>query len=168
MTNVRRRVTTVAASSVSSGRAPSTWSPRGGLRHGGRLGRLPPGVRHRCRGPGRALRKDSGRHLGGRPTYLADAFAAAQSFKVESKRADKTFPMNSIQLSQAVGGDLAGAVPHVAVDVHKPGSDGICGDPGERRLCPCPCSPAPAACPSAWAAGGEPAPAASTAPCPPG
>ena len=53
-------------------------------------------------------------------TYLADAFAAAKSFKVESKRADKTYPMNSIQLSQAVGGDLAELFPNVAVDVHHP------------------------------------------------
>ena len=52
--------------------------------------------------------------------YLADAFAVAKSFKVESKRADKMFPMNSIQLSQAVGGDLAELFPHVAVDVHTP------------------------------------------------
>ena len=53
-------------------------------------------------------------------TYLADAFAVAKSFKVESKRADKMFPINSIQLSQAVGGDLAELFPHVAVDVHTP------------------------------------------------
>ena len=53
-------------------------------------------------------------------TYLADEFAAARTFKVESKRADKNFYLNSIQISQAVGGDLAEAFPHVAVDVHKP------------------------------------------------
>ena len=53
-------------------------------------------------------------------TYLADAFAAAKSFKVESQRADKTYPMNSIQLSQAVGGDLAELFPDVTVDVHHP------------------------------------------------
>ena len=53
-------------------------------------------------------------------TYLADAFAAAKSFKVESRRADKTYPMNSIQLSQAVGGIDIRIVPHVAVDVHHP------------------------------------------------
>ena len=52
--------------------------------------------------------------------YLADAFASAKSFKVESKRADKNFPMNSIQVSQAVGGDLAEAFPNVRVDVHHP------------------------------------------------
>ena len=52
--------------------------------------------------------------------YLAPAFAAAKSFKVESKRADKTYYLNSIQISQAVGGELAEAFPHVEVDVHKP------------------------------------------------
>lgn len=52
--------------------------------------------------------------------YLAPAFATAKSFKVESKRADKNFPMNSIQISQAVGGDLAELFPGVAVDVHHP------------------------------------------------
>jgi thiamine biosynthesis protein ThiI len=53
-------------------------------------------------------------------SYLCGAFAAAKSFKVESKRADKRFPMTSIQLSQAVGGLLAAAFPQVAVDVHTP------------------------------------------------
>ena len=53
-------------------------------------------------------------------TYLADDFARARSFKVESKRADKQFHMNSIQISQAVGGELAEAFPNVTVDVHKP------------------------------------------------
>ena len=53
-------------------------------------------------------------------TYLADALTAAKSFKVESKRADKTFPMGSIQLSQWVGGALHDAFPHLKVDVHHP------------------------------------------------
>ena len=53
-------------------------------------------------------------------TYLADALTAAKSFKVESKRADKTFPMGSIQLSQWVGGALHDAFPHLTVDVHTP------------------------------------------------
>ena len=53
-------------------------------------------------------------------TYLADAFAEARTFKVESKRADKHFYLNSIQISQTVGGELAEAFPNVSVDVHKP------------------------------------------------
>lgn len=52
--------------------------------------------------------------------YLSAAFAGAKTFKVESKRADKTFPLSSIQLSQAVGGELAEAFPAVGVDVHNP------------------------------------------------
>ena len=53
-------------------------------------------------------------------SYLAEEFARAKSFKVESKRADKHFHLNSIQVSQAVGGDLAEAFPSVPVDVHHP------------------------------------------------
>ncbi len=53
-------------------------------------------------------------------TYLGDAMRAARSFKVESKRADKSFPMGSIQLSQYVGGWLQEAFPHIKVDVHNP------------------------------------------------
>lgn len=52
--------------------------------------------------------------------YLGDDLDCAKSFKVESKRSDKAFPMTSIQLSQAIGGRLAEAHPHVAVDVHHP------------------------------------------------
>ena len=52
--------------------------------------------------------------------YLGEDLDCAESFKVESKRSDKQFPMNSIQLSQEIGGRLAEAHPHVAVDVHHP------------------------------------------------
>ena len=52
--------------------------------------------------------------------YMADAMRSAKSFKVETKRADKSFPMTSIQISQYVGGELAEAYPDTAVDVHDP------------------------------------------------
>ena len=52
--------------------------------------------------------------------YLGDAMRAAKSFKVETRRSDKSFPMTSIQLSQYVGGELAEAFPDTAVDVHDP------------------------------------------------
>ena len=52
--------------------------------------------------------------------YMADAMRRAKSFKVETKRADKSFPMTSIQISQYVGGELAEAFPGTAVDVHAP------------------------------------------------
>ena len=52
--------------------------------------------------------------------YLREDMLNAKSFKVESKRSDKAFPMTSIQLSQYVGGELAEAFPDTAVDVHNP------------------------------------------------
>ena len=52
--------------------------------------------------------------------YMGDDLDCAASFKVESKRSDKRFPMTSIQLSQEIGGRLAEAHPNTAVDVHNP------------------------------------------------
>ena len=52
--------------------------------------------------------------------YLRDEMESARSFKVESKRSDKAFPMTSIELSQYVVGELADAYPDTAVDVHDP------------------------------------------------
>ena len=53
-------------------------------------------------------------------SYLKDDMENAKSFKVEGKRSDKRFPMNSIQLAQFVGGELAEAYPDCEVDVHNP------------------------------------------------
>ena len=52
--------------------------------------------------------------------YLGEDLDCAKSFKVESKRSDKSFPLGSIQISQEIGGRLAEAHPSVAVDVHHP------------------------------------------------
>ena len=52
--------------------------------------------------------------------YLREDMERVRSFKVESKRSDKSFPMTSIELSQYVGGLLAEAYPNVQVDVHEP------------------------------------------------
>ena len=52
--------------------------------------------------------------------YLGDDLDCAESFKVESKRSDKAFPMNSIAISQEIGGRLAEAHPSCRVDVHNP------------------------------------------------
>ena len=53
-------------------------------------------------------------------SYLGDELDCAASFKVESKRSDKQFPLSSIQISQEIGGRLADAHPNVPVDVHHP------------------------------------------------
>ena len=52
--------------------------------------------------------------------YLGEDLDCAKSFKVESKRSDKRFPLTSIGISQEIGGRLAEAHPTVAVDVHNP------------------------------------------------
>ncbi len=52
--------------------------------------------------------------------YLGDDLDMASSFKVESKRSDKAFPMTSIQISQEIGGRIAEAHPNCQVDVHHP------------------------------------------------
>ncbi len=53
-------------------------------------------------------------------SYLGDDLDAAPSFKVESKRSDKQFPLTSIALSQEIGGRLAESHPNCEVDVHHP------------------------------------------------
>ena len=52
--------------------------------------------------------------------YLGDDLECAESFKVESKRSDKRFPLTSIGISQEIGGRLAEAHPNCRVDVHHP------------------------------------------------
>ena len=52
--------------------------------------------------------------------YLGEDLDMAKSFKVESKRSDKQFPLSSIAISQEIGGRLAEAHPDCKVDVHHP------------------------------------------------
>ncbi len=52
--------------------------------------------------------------------YLGDDLDCAESFKVESKRSDKAFPLTSIAISQEIGGRLAEVHPTCRVDVHHP------------------------------------------------
>ena len=52
--------------------------------------------------------------------YLREDMENAASFKVETKRSDKSFHLTSIQLSQYVGGLLAEAYPETKVDVRHP------------------------------------------------
>jgi len=53
-------------------------------------------------------------------SYLGPALEAARSFKVESKRADKRFPMGSTELSQYVGGMLHEKFPHLKPEMRTP------------------------------------------------
>lgn len=52
--------------------------------------------------------------------YLAGELKAAATFKVECKRADKSFPLTSPELARELGGFLLSRFPHLKVDVHTP------------------------------------------------
>lgn len=52
--------------------------------------------------------------------YLRTELETVKTFKVESKRADKQFPLTSPELSCEVGGYLLEQYPHLTVDVHHP------------------------------------------------
>lgn len=68
----------------------------------------------------RACEKDMNSIFDTIEEYLGDELDCAESFKVESKRSDKRFPLTSIGISQEIGGRLAEAHPSVRVDVHNP------------------------------------------------
>jgi thiamine biosynthesis protein ThiI len=52
--------------------------------------------------------------------YLEDSLRHVKTFKVEAKRADKTFPMKTPDLQLHLGGAILDAYPHLTVDVHNP------------------------------------------------
>jgi len=54
------------------------------------------------------------------PLYLGNALKNVKTFKVEAKRADKTFPLKSPELCAELGGVLLSKFPHLKVDVHNP------------------------------------------------
>lgn len=51
---------------------------------------------------------------------LAPELLRAKTFKVESRRSDKSFRMKSPEISSTVGGELLEAFPNLTVDVHNP------------------------------------------------
>ena len=54
------------------------------------------------------------------PEYLRDTLDEVRTFKVEAKRADKSFPLTSPEICREVGGLLLSRYPHLRVDVHNP------------------------------------------------
>ena len=68
----------------------------------------------------RACEKDKDVMLSAIQEFLAPQLAAAKTFKVECKRSDKAFPLNSIQLAQYLGGELDELYPHLTAEMHHP------------------------------------------------
>ncbi|MDO5479080.1 MAG: tRNA uracil 4-sulfurtransferase ThiI [Clostridia bacterium] len=66
------------------------------------------------------IEKDMEKIMNFAPEYLSDALMGVNTFKVESRRADKTFPYKSPEISAMVGGALLDAFPHLTVDVINP------------------------------------------------
>ena len=52
--------------------------------------------------------------------YLGDELESVQRFKVEAKRSDKKFPLNTIQICQKIGGDLDDKYENLIPDMHNP------------------------------------------------
>ena len=52
--------------------------------------------------------------------YLPAFLDGKKTFKVESKRSDKTFPLDSMELSREIGGEVLSVCPKIKVDVHEP------------------------------------------------
>jgi thiamine biosynthesis protein ThiI len=52
--------------------------------------------------------------------YMPQFLAGKKTFKVEAKRSDKRFPLDSMKICAEVGGYVLSAMPHLRVDVHNP------------------------------------------------
>ncbi len=52
--------------------------------------------------------------------YLPSFLSGAKTFKVESKRSDKSFALDSMEISREIGGEVLSVCPHIRVDVHEP------------------------------------------------
>ena len=52
--------------------------------------------------------------------YIPENLRGLKTFKCESKRSDKQFPLSSIELSGEVGAAILEAMPEITVDVHNP------------------------------------------------
>lgn len=54
------------------------------------------------------------------PAYLSETLKGLKTFKVEAKRADKSFPLKSPEICRELGGVLLEKFPFLKVDVHDP------------------------------------------------
>ena len=67
-----------------------------------------------------AMPKDIDAILRCAPAYLENELNEARTFKVEARRADKSFPLTSPELCTLLGERILKRFPHLSVDVHSP------------------------------------------------
>ena len=67
-----------------------------------------------------AVEKDMNTILPAACDYLREELLLAKTFKVNAKRSDKKFPLNSPQICMELGGEILDKYPHLTVDVHNP------------------------------------------------
>lgn len=67
-----------------------------------------------------AFEKDMDAIFAGAPVYLEKYLNCAKTFKVEAKRADKSFPLKSPEICRELGSKLLEEFPHLKVDVNRP------------------------------------------------
>ena len=52
--------------------------------------------------------------------YIPQFLEGKKTFKVEAKRSDKSFALDSMEISREIGGEILEACPRIRVDVHHP------------------------------------------------
>lgn len=53
-------------------------------------------------------------------SYIPQFLEGKKSFKVEAKRSDKRFPLDSMEIAKEIGGEILSVCPKIKVDVHEP------------------------------------------------
>ncbi len=66
------------------------------------------------------VEKDFDKICEGAVSYLEDNLKNAKTFKVSAKRADKKFPLDSMELAKLLGGHILSKFPHLKVSVKDP------------------------------------------------
>lgn len=118
--NLRRRLAPLGKFDIRSRQSTITVTPMEGVdldEAAARVGRVF-GVATYTRA--RIVSKDMEQILPATAEYLAPQLRAARTFKVEAKRSDKHFPLDSPAICAGVGAYLLEKFPNLAVDVHAP------------------------------------------------
>lgn len=119
--NIRRRVGDLGGFSVREAQSTVTVSP---LDDSADLDAAADRIRHvfgiAAFSRAREVEKNMEAIREGAAEYLREPLSSVKTFKVESKRSDKRFPLTSPQISADLGGFLLERFPNLSVDVNHP------------------------------------------------